>query len=69
MGKNVLVTYMSWEGYNFEDAIFISESLIYEDIYTSIHIKKMKSRLAQQIGVSKKLLAKYLIWKVIYFVI
>ncbi len=40
LGKNVLVTYMPWEGYNFEDAILISECLIYEDIYTSIHIEK-----------------------------
>jgi len=40
LGKNVLVAYMPWEGYNFEDAILISERLIYEDIYTSIHIEK-----------------------------
>lgn len=40
LGKNVLVTYMPWEGYNFEDAILISERLVYEDIYTSFHIRK-----------------------------
>nr|AND48512.1 beta subunit of RNA polymerase [Flatbergium sericeum] len=40
LGKNVLVAYMPWEGYNFEDAILISERLIHEDIYTSIHIEK-----------------------------
>nr|YP_009531786.1 beta subunit of RNA polymerase [Leiosporoceros dussii]AXZ70935.1 beta subunit of RNA polymerase [Leiosporoceros dussii] len=39
-GKNILVAYMPWEGYNFEDAILISERLIYEDIYTSIHIER-----------------------------
>jgi DNA-directed RNA polymerase subunit beta len=40
LGKNVLVAYMPWEGYNFEDAILISERLVYENIYTSIHIER-----------------------------
>nr|WRH31664.1 RNA polymerase beta subunit [Pereskia aculeata] len=40
LGKNVLVAYMPWEGYNFEDAVLISERLVYEDIYTSFHIQK-----------------------------
>lgn len=40
LGQNILVAYMPWEGYNFEDAILISEKLVYEDIYTSIHIEK-----------------------------
>ena len=40
MGKNVLVAYMPWEGYNFEDAVLISDRLIYGDIYTSFHIRK-----------------------------
>nr|YP_010692399.1 RNA polymerase beta subunit [Juncus validus]UZM11361.1 RNA polymerase beta subunit [Juncus validus] len=40
LGKNILVAYMPWEGYNFEDAILISERLLYEDIYTSFHIRK-----------------------------
>nr|KJB29919.1 hypothetical protein B456_005G123700 [Gossypium raimondii] len=38
--KNVLVAYMPWEGYNFEDVVLISEHLVYEDIYTSFHIRK-----------------------------
>nr|YP_009371162.1 RpoB [Torreya grandis]ARR75283.1 RpoB [Torreya grandis]QGU93513.1 RNA polymerase subunit beta [Torreya californica] len=38
LGKNVLVAYMPWEGYNFEDAILISERLVYEDIFTSFQI-------------------------------
>jgi DNA-directed RNA polymerase subunit beta len=42
LGKNILVAYMPWEGCNFKDAMFISECLIYEDIYTSIHILKYK---------------------------
>ena len=42
LGKNVLVAYMPWEGYNFEDAILISERLVYEDIYTSFHIVRYR---------------------------
>ncbi|HEV8637094.1 MAG TPA: DNA-directed RNA polymerase subunit beta [Chloroflexota bacterium] len=40
LGQNVIVAFMSWEGYNFEDAIIISESLVKEDRFTSIHIEK-----------------------------
>nr|YP_009308859.1 RNA polymerase b-subunit [Toxarium undulatum]AOS86602.1 RNA polymerase b-subunit [Toxarium undulatum] len=40
LGQNVLVGYMPWQGYNFEDAILINESLIYKDIFTSIHIQR-----------------------------
>nr|YP_010316955.1 RNA polymerase beta subunit [Rhomboda moulmeinensis]QXO05229.1 RNA polymerase beta subunit [Rhomboda moulmeinensis]UNB13607.1 RNA polymerase beta subunit [Rhomboda moulmeinensis] len=40
LGKNLLVAYMPWEGYNFEDAVLISERLVYEEIYTSFHIRK-----------------------------
>lgn len=40
LGKNILVVYMLWEGYNFEDVIFISECLIYEDIYIFIYIER-----------------------------
>jgi DNA-directed RNA polymerase subunit beta len=38
LGKNVLVGFMTWEGYNYEDAILISERLVREDVFTSIHI-------------------------------
>ncbi|MDY7022106.1 MAG: DNA-directed RNA polymerase subunit beta, partial [Cyanobacteriota bacterium] len=44
---NVVVTYMPWEGYNYEDAILISERLVYEDIYTSIHIEKFEIEARQ----------------------
>ena len=40
LGRNVLVAYMPWEGYNYEDAILISERLQKEDVFTSIHIEK-----------------------------
>ena len=41
LGKNVLVAYMPWEGYNFEDAILLSERCVHDDIFTSLHIEKL----------------------------
>ncbi|GIM46111.1 DNA-directed RNA polymerase subunit beta [Collibacillus ludicampi] len=43
IGKNVLVAFMTWEGYNYEDAILLSEKLVKEDVYTSIHIEEYES--------------------------
>jgi DNA-directed RNA polymerase subunit beta len=40
LGQNILIAYMPWEGYNFEDAILVSERLVYDDLYTSIHIER-----------------------------
>ena len=40
LGKNVIVAFMPWEGYNYEDSILINENLVREDVYTSIHIIK-----------------------------
>ena len=40
LGYNIIVAYMPWEGYNYEDAILLSENLIKQDIYTSIHIEE-----------------------------
>jgi DNA-directed RNA polymerase subunit beta len=40
LGKNVLVAFMPWEGYNYEDAILLSERLVREDVYTSVHIEE-----------------------------
>jgi DNA-directed RNA polymerase subunit beta len=40
LGQNVLVAFMTWEGYNYEDAILLSEKLVKEDVYTSIHIEE-----------------------------
>ena len=45
LGKNLLIGYIGWEGYNFEDAVVINKRLIEEDILTSIHIKKYKTFL------------------------
>jgi len=43
LGRNVLIGFMTWEGYNFEDAILISEKLVKDDVYTSIHIEEYES--------------------------
>ncbi len=40
LGKNALIGFMTWEGYNYEDAVLISEKLVYNDVYTSIHIEE-----------------------------
>src|SRR6187397_2641823 len=42
LGRNVLVAFMPWRGYNFEDAIIISEKLVKEDYYTSVHIEEFE---------------------------
>ncbi|WP_350343801.1 DNA-directed RNA polymerase subunit beta [Proteinivorax tanatarense] len=43
LGKNVLVAFMTWEGYNYEDAILLSEKLVKQDVYTSVHIEQYES--------------------------
>ncbi len=43
LGKNPLIGFMTWEGYNFEDAILLSENLVKEDVYTSIHIEEFEA--------------------------
>ena len=45
LGQNLTVAYMPWEGYNFEDAILVSERLVQDDIFTSIHIEKYELQL------------------------
>jgi DNA-directed RNA polymerase subunit beta len=47
LGQNVLIAYMPWEGYNYEDAILLSERLVYDDVYTSIHIEKFEIEARQ----------------------
>src|SRR5699024_932651 len=43
LGQNPLIAFMTWNGYNFEDAIAINERLVKEDVYTSIHIEEHES--------------------------
>ena len=40
LGKNALIGFMTWEGYNYEDAVLINEKLVRDDVYTSIHIEE-----------------------------
>jgi DNA-directed RNA polymerase subunit beta len=47
LGRNVLVAFMSWDGYNFEDAIIISERLVQNDTYTSIHIEEFEIEIRE----------------------
>ena len=42
LGKNVIVAYMPWEGYNYEDAILLSERCVHDDIFTSVHVEKLE---------------------------
>jgi len=68
LGKNVLVAFMPWRGYNFEDAIVISERLVKDDVFTSIHIEEFECEARETklgpeeitrnvVGVSQKALA------------
>ncbi|MDB9358478.1 DNA-directed RNA polymerase subunit beta, partial [Nodularia spumigena CS-587/03] len=47
LGQNIVIAYMPWEGYNYEDAILISEKLVQDDVYTSIHIEKYEIEARQ----------------------
>ncbi len=54
LGQNVLVGYMPWQGYNFEDAILISERLVYDDVFTSIHIERYKVEIDRNSETSER---------------
>ena len=47
LGKNVLIGFMTWEGYNYEDAVLLNERLVKEDVYTSIHIEEYPIELRE----------------------
>ena len=47
VGQNILIAYTPWEGYNYEDAFIINERLIYDDLYTSLHIEKFEIEVRQ----------------------
>ncbi|WP_041243626.1 DNA-directed RNA polymerase subunit beta [Gloeobacter kilaueensis] len=47
LGQNILVAFMPWEGYNYEDAILVSERLVYDDVFTSIHVEKFEIEARQ----------------------
>ena len=54
LGQNVLIGYMPWQGYNFEDAILISERLVFDDIFTSIHIERYKIEIDRNSETSER---------------
>nr|YP_009162708.1 DNA-directed RNA polymerase beta subunit [Pseudo-nitzschia multiseries]AKT26109.1 DNA-directed RNA polymerase beta subunit [Pseudo-nitzschia multiseries] len=54
LGQNTLIAYMPWQGYNFEDAILISERLVYDDIFTSIHIERYKIEINRNAEISEQ---------------
>ena len=43
LGKNALIGFMTWEGYNYEDAVLLNEKIVREDVYTSIHIEEYET--------------------------
>ena len=54
LGQNVLIGYMPWQGYNFEDAILISERLVFDDVFTSIHIERYKIEIDRNSETSER---------------
>ena len=55
LGQNIVVAYMPWEGYNYEDALLINERLIYADLFTSIHIEKYDLEVRETKGGTEEL--------------
>ena len=55
LGQNTIVAYMPWQGYNFEDAILISERLVYDNIFTSIHIERYKIDIDRNVETSEQI--------------
>ena len=63
LGQNVLVAFMPWSGYNYEDAIIISEKLVKEDRYTSIHIEEFEIEAEIPNSAKKKSRVIFRIWE------
>ena len=47
IGQNILIGYLPWEGYNFEDAVLINQRLVYDDIFTSLHIERYETEIKE----------------------
>ena len=54
LGKNPLIGFMTWEGYNYEDAVLLSERLVQDDVYTSIHIEKYECEKPEILSLVRK---------------
>ena len=52
LGKNPLIGFMTWEGYNYEDAVLLSERLVQDDVYTSVHIEEYEAEVREESSVS-----------------
>ena len=50
LGRNMLIGFMTWEGYNYEDAVLINEKLVRDDLFTSIHIEEYETEARDKIG-------------------
>lgn len=48
LGKNILIAFMTWEGYNYEDAMLLNEKLVVDDVLTSVHIEEHESEAQKQ---------------------
>lgn len=58
LGHNLLVAYVPWEGYNFEDAVVISERLLFDELYTTIHIEKYDTEVREIPGTGSEIITK-----------
>jgi DNA-directed RNA polymerase subunit beta len=63
LGHNLLVAYVPWEGYNFEDAVVISERLLFDELYTTIHIEKYETEAREAPGAGYEVITKNLLPK------
>lgn len=64
LGHNLLVAYVPWEGYNFEDAVVISERLLFDELYTTIHIEKYETEVREHPGTGYEVITKGLLPKI-----
>ncbi len=58
IGQNILIGYLPWEGYNFEDAVLINKRLVYDDIFTSLHIERYETEIRDTQFGSEELTSK-----------
>ena len=58
IGQNILIGYLPWEGYNFEDAVLINQRLVYDDIFTSLHIERYETEIRETQFGSEKITPK-----------
>lgn len=61
LGHNLMIAYVPWEGYNFEDAVVISERLVFDELYTTIHIEKYETEVRNTPGALSELITKDLL--------